>query len=483
MTEDPPVADPMEQWVGDLLAGTLSHREREKLAERLQADSTARRLYVEHLMLHGMLQWEFASSVGVAAQGAADQRARRWSIQRRRIMAAGVAAAAVLRVAAAGVWQYGPWASVAVLADSQGATWIGMDRQPGVGSRLRRQVLRLSAGIAEVAFRSGASVILQGPAELELVSAGSARLLSGRMVAHAPDGTHGFTVEAGGMNIVDLGTEFGVSTNNGVAEVQVFEGVVEAGIKGAALEARQRLGIGEAARLEEGKNVVEPSVFANQGFVRAMTRELDDPSLEHGLLAWWKFDETSGIIARDATGNGHDGTLHNLSFEADGTAGKYGRALRFSGNDTYVAVPFRDFNLAEMTIQAWIKPGEQQGGDAQVISQGGGFGLAVPSNMFMKYYFWDRDAVMAYRFEAEHWYHLVATYDGRERDFYVNGVRIGTFASGPLRACKEELHIGALFHHQGAFFHGCVDDLRIYDRALSADEVRRLCLRGMGSER
>ena len=32
MTEDPPVADPMEQWVGDLLAGTLSHREREKLA-------------------------------------------------------------------------------------------------------------------------------------------------------------------------------------------------------------------------------------------------------------------------------------------------------------------------------------------------------------------------------------------------------------------------------------------------------------------
>jgi hypothetical protein len=479
MNDQQPNADPMEQWVGDLLAGTLGHRERERLALRLRADTAARRLYVEHLMLHGMLQWELASAAG-GVGGVGRRFAGRGPALRRRVLAAGMAAAAVLMLGAACIWQFGPWASVAVVTDMQGASWIGMDHQPRIGSGLRRQIVRLAAGVAEIGFHGGASVILQGPAELEIVNAGSAHLLSGRMVARAPDGAHGFTVEAGGMNIVDLGTEFGVVANNGTAEVQVFEGVVEAGLKGAALEARQRLGMGEGARLEEGKGLVEPAVFTTHGFMRAMTSELDDPKLERGLVAWWKFDETSGTIAKDATGNGHDGVLHRCTFEKDGGPGKFGRALVFSGDDTYVAVPFRDFNLAEMTLQAWIKPADHQNGDAQILSQGGGFGLAVPSNLFMKYYFWDRDAVMAYRFEPERWYHLVATYDGRERVFYVNGVRIGTFASGPLRSCREELHIGALFNHRGAFFRGSIDDMRIYDRALSGDEVRRLYLRGEG---
>lgn len=482
MTDQPPAADPMEVWVSDLLAGTLGHREREKLAERLRGDADARRVYVEHLMLHGMLQWELASSIG-GIGAAKNGSAKRGPTVGRRFVTASFGMAAALLLCALGVWQFGPWASVAVITDSQGAQWIGMDHQPRIGSGLRRQTLRLAGGVAEIGFHSGATVILQGPAELELVSAGSARLLSGRMVARAPDGAHGFTVEAGGMDIVDLGTEFGVVANNGSAEVQVFEGVVEAGVKGAALEARQRLGIGEAARLEEGKGSVEPTAFSSQGFMRAMINELDDPKLERGMVAWWKFDEHTGTVAKDSTGNGHDGILHHLSFETDSCAGKFGRALNFSGEDTFVAVPFHDFNLNEMTLQAWIKPADHQSGDAQIISQGGGFGLAVPANLFMKYYFWDRDAVMAYRFEPDHWYHLVATYDGRERVFYVNGVRIGTFASGPLRACREELHIGALFNHRGAFFRGAIDDLRVYDRALSGDEVRRLCLRGLESGR
>jgi hypothetical protein len=227
--------------------------------------------------------------------------------------------------------------------------------------------------------------------------------------------------------------------------------------------------------------VVEAVTFSTQGYLRAMASELADPGLLRGVVAWWKFDETSGTVARDATGNGHDGVLHHCTFDHDGEAGKYGRALRLLGTDTYVAVLFKDFNLGAMTIQAWIKPAEKQGGDAQIISQVGGFGLGVPGNQFMKYYFWDRDAIMACRFEPEHWYHLVATYDGRERGFFVDGVRIGTFSSGPLCPSRNELRIGALGNGQAGFYHGCIDDLRIYDRALSADEVRRLYLRGTES--
>src|SRR5277367_7200476 len=134
MSDQAPAADPMEQWVGDLLSGTLSHREREKLAARLRAEPAARRLYVEHLMLHGMLQWEFASAAGVVAAGAGGRRAARNPALARRLTSAGLAAAAVLMVAAFGVWRYGPWAPVAVLRDVQGASWTGTDRQPGVGA-------------------------------------------------------------------------------------------------------------------------------------------------------------------------------------------------------------------------------------------------------------------------------------------------------------------------------------------------------------
>ncbi len=481
MNDPAPEVDPMEQWVGDLLSGTLGHREREKLAARLRAEPSARKLYVEHLMLHGMLQWEFASSAGVVAAGADGKRAAHRAAFTRRLVATGLAAAAALMLGALGLWRYGPWAPVAVLRDAQGASWSGSERPSGVGAGLSTQTLRLIGGTAEIGFRSGAAVILQGPAELQLLSARSARLLSGRMVARAPDGAHGFTIEAGGMSIVDLGTEFGVVANHGAAEVQVFEGVVEAGLKGAALEARSRLGIGQAARLEDGAAAVEPVAFSSQGFTRAMTSELDDPALTRGVVAWWKFDETAGTVASDASGHGHDGSLHGCTFDHDSEAGKYGRALHLPGTDTFVAIPFKDFNLVDMTIQAWIKPGEQQGGDAQIISQVGGFGLAVPGNMFMKYYFWDRDAIMACRFEVGRWYHVVATYDGRERGFFVDGVRIGTFSSGPLCPSRNELRIGALYNGKSGFFHGCIDDLRIYDRALSADEVRRLYLRGSES--
>jgi ferric-dicitrate binding protein FerR (iron transport regulator) len=494
--------DPLERWIADLLAGALAPADGERFAQRLREDPAARRRYVELAMLHGMLQWEFSSATAAAAEeaketalalrvptsaeraSAADRApaASRPARRRRplRMLRWSLNAAAALLAVALLAWQFGPWATMATLVDEQGAEWTGADRPQGIGAVLRPQTLHLAAGVGELRFRNGATVILQGPAELELRSPTSVRLRSGRLVARAPDGAHGFTVEAAGMEVVDLGTEFGVATSAAGAEVHVFEGAVEAGRAGARdATDKLRLGLGQAARYDAGKEALESTGFAAAGFVRALPGELADPTLTQGLIAWWTFDEDHGVVAADASGNNHPGTLHHGTFAEASAPGKFGRALSLDGTGCFVTVPWHsDFDFSAMTIQAWIKPAAPQSGDAQILSQLHGMGLAVPNNAFMKYYFWDRDALMAYRFEPGTWYHLVATYDGRQRVFYVDGVRIGTFASVPPHGSREPLAIGVLNFRGGTFFHGLIDDLRLYGRALSQDEVRRLFLAG-----
>ena len=115
--------------------------------------------------------------------------------------------------------------SVAVLASAAGAVWDGLPLRPGAPLRPGR--LALQAGVARVEFYSGVVVILEGPAELDLVSAEKARCLKGKLHAQVPPRAVGFTVETPDFKLVDRGTEFGVSVGGGSAEVHCFRGKVD----------------------------------------------------------------------------------------------------------------------------------------------------------------------------------------------------------------------------------------------------------------
>ena len=79
----------------------------------------------------------------------------------------------------------------------------------------------------QVEFFCGASVVLEGPAELELVSSTAARFLRGRLRAQVPPAARGFQIDVDGMKVVDLGTEFGLSVSPAGSDVQVFDGEIE----------------------------------------------------------------------------------------------------------------------------------------------------------------------------------------------------------------------------------------------------------------
>ena len=98
---------------------------------------------------------------------------------------------------------------VALLTQVVDANWKGT-HQPRAGSILSAGRLQLTSGLAQLEFYSGARVILEGPVDLELVSANRAVCHSGRIRAWVPPQARGFQVVSPEFELVDLGTEFGM---------------------------------------------------------------------------------------------------------------------------------------------------------------------------------------------------------------------------------------------------------------------------------
>ncbi len=148
-----------------------------------------------------------------------------------------LAAAAAIALFA-GTLFYAPWkkapepdrpvsTSLAVLTHSADAVWAegGAERQNGEG--LTAGWLKLKSGAVQVEFSRGARVVLEGPAELQILTDNEAYLRSGKLRAHVPDPAHGFTVRSQGFSVVDHGTDFGMDLPlAGSPQVHVFKGLV-----------------------------------------------------------------------------------------------------------------------------------------------------------------------------------------------------------------------------------------------------------------
>lgn len=142
--------------------------------------------------------------------------------------------AAVAAIAALASWksylprQAGPPAVIAGLTRAADAVWADAASAPQPGRALKTGWLRLKAGAVQVEFSRGARVVVQGPAEFQLVSENEGRLAFGKLWARVPPTAHGFTVRTRGFTAVDLGTEFGCNVPaTGPTELHVFTGAVE----------------------------------------------------------------------------------------------------------------------------------------------------------------------------------------------------------------------------------------------------------------
>jgi hypothetical protein len=196
------------------------------------------------------------------------------------------------------------------------------------------------------------------------------------------------------------------------------------------------------------------------------------------LTAHWEFDETEGSIAYDSLGD-YNGTLNGNPFRQP-TMGKIGGALLFDGADDYVSTPFMfDPSKGSFSVAAWIyggMPGQV------IISQTGDFGetwLGVDASEgklltgFCDIYFdpLESEAVVT----DIQWHHVALVYDLDvfHRRLYVDGVLVAedsTIVAGA--PSNGGLYIGASKDLEaGTFFSGMIDDVRVYQQALSAEEI------------
>ena len=202
--------------------------------------------------------------------------------------------------------------------------------------------------------------------------------------------------------------------------------------------------------------------------------------VQSNLVGAWGFDETSGTTATDASGQSNNGTVSGATRN---TGGRFGGALSFDGVNDWVTVA--DSNSLDlttgMTFEAWVRPTaigsswrtvllkEQPGDLIYALYAGDGTGRAA-SHIFTTT---DRGVSGTTATPLNAWTHLATTYDGANQRLYVNGVQAASRAvTGAVRVSTGALRIGGNNVWTDEWFAGLIDEMRVYNRALTAAEIQ-----------
>ena len=202
-----------------------------------------------------------------------------------------------------------------------------------------------------------------------------------------------------------------------------------------------------------------------------------------GLVAAYNFEESQGTTTVvDKSGKGNHGVISG----AIRSSGKFGNSLSFDGSNDWVKI--NDASSLDLTtsvtVEAWVYPDELRSGWwycvlAKDVQGGAAYYLAANSDLNnpefgIKTEDWKWNALHggpSLR-QVTSWVHLAATYDGAIQRLYVNGTQVSSRAqSGRMMVSSSPLYIG----RSGVwseYFKGRIDDVRIYNRALSASEIK-----------
>ena len=177
----------------------------------------------------------------------------------------------------------------------------------------------------------------------------------------------------------------------------------------------------------------------------------------------------------DASGNGHDGTIQGASW----VSGHDGGALSFDGSAASVDLgSLGTFYQSGFTLEAWVKKSTGKKDVAVLGSWTGSGGPMLWVDHLAGDYQLTMNSGMSNYLDsgqapaAGQWQHLAATYDGSTARFYVDGTQVASRSVGYPIGSSNAWRIGAYGSPAGGFFDGLVDDVRIYNRSLSAAEVQ-----------
>ncbi len=194
-----------------------------------------------------------------------------------------------------------------------------------------------------------------------------------------------------------------------------------------------------------------------------------------GLVAAYAFDEGTGTTVADASGHGFTGTISGATWT---TSGKFGSALVFNGTNAVVTIP--NATLLQlttgMTLEAWVNPTTVNSAWRDVIYKGDDNyyleGMSPSQRPAMGGTFSPSLVYGTAALAVNTWTHLAATYDGTTMRLYVNGAQVASRAqTGNIAISTNPLQIGGDSIY-GQYFAGMIDEVRIYNRALTQTEIQ-----------
>jgi hypothetical protein len=537
-----PHLDELRALTDALCEEAITPEQLRRLEELVLAHPEAEAFYVQRMSLHADLIRHFRGlpeRVGPPRSEPAAPRPAARRGPRVVAVAAGLAGLAAAVLVAVWLWPRNPTVvhrppeqpgeatdnTVAILLQSHRAEWedTGLPTRPG--SPLPPGRLVLKSGFAQIEFYSGATVILQGPAEFKLVSRTEGYCARGKLRATVPPQAQGFTIGSPKFALVDRGTEFGLDVGKRT-DVHVFQGKVDVYAPDAdhAQGPRKELTTGQGMSLDgpDGGRPIptDPAAFltaaeladrsakATRERQAEWARARDALRADPALRVYYTF-EVNDPWARSLPDLSRgrdkplDGAIVGCSWGAGRWADKRGLEFKRVSDRVRLTVPGE---FASLTMAAWVRPdalpnvnnsllmadGWDEGGPHWQIGSDGTVILGVKGPPGYE----SVEKVKGPQYRAPNaigperlgrWVHLAVVYDrdGGEVVHYVDGRPVAQLlmqADLPLRIGTAELGNWnpATFRTKSPVrnFTGCVDEFVLLSRPLTAEEVERLYLQG-----
>lgn len=518
--------DQLLAWIADVLDDSLDGSNRDALNAMLREHPEARELYREHMELHARLHLDYAGgSTQAKMPGLASMPGSKPTPNVVRKIAElpkwwlGIAASLVAALLLNGLMlglrdgsgsdqladASNPVDGVAVLSHAVAAEWGEQDRMLREGDALPKGRFDLTSGLAQIEFFGGATVILEGPASLELISPKRARFLHGRLRASVPEPAQGFTIEAPDFDAVDLGTEFAMSLDaDGRGELHVVDGEVALHQKSGSLLQKLTTGLGIRS---SGTDALESIEANGSGFVsREQMAKLAGEIWQKRASAWqeshasWSTDPDTLVYYDFEDHNPWDRQLRNTKAGGPGgavvgaqwTQGRWpGKgALEFKRiNDrvriqipgefesitfaTWVRIEGFDRWLSSLMLTDGWEPGEphwQISDEGELILGIGGLGNSFSPPVIGPE-------------SLGRWLHLASVFDYRTKkvSHFLDGKQIAETSHSkavPLRIGAAEIgnwrSEGRNDSNSIRSLNGRMDEFLILKRALNPDEIREL---------
>ena len=197
--------------------------------------------------------------------------------------------------------------------------------------------------------------------------------------------------------------------------------------------------------------------------------------VEKNLVGYWHFDEGTSTSTADASGGGNTGTLTNSPTWASASSCRAGQCLDFNGSN-YVDFPNDLGYGAQVSVFAWFKSDGTPPGGHHIIFGGQELEISIPTAGELR-----TGVYTDTRFVSNHgsgltdadWHYVGFTFDGSIKKSYIDGGYVGeqSITSGSLTHSFSNRRAGRFGSSSTYYLNGLIDEIRIYSRALTADEI------------